>query len=65
MIYLWVARPSMPSSTTSFCFKSNDAFPPRPTPAGVPVEISAPGKSDIKPLRYLTMNGRSKMTLQV
>lgn len=65
MIYLWVARPSMPSSMTSFFVKYNDAFPPRSTPAGVPVEISVPGKNDIKPLRYLTMNGRSKMTLQV
>src|SRR6201999_3605748 len=36
-------RPSMPRRTTSPGFRNRGGFWPRPTPGGVPVEITSPG----------------------
>jgi len=37
--------PSMPSSTTSPAFRYCGGFMPKPTPAGVPVLMTSPGRS--------------------
>jgi LacI family transcriptional regulator len=50
-VWRWVPRPSIPSSITSPGFKYTGGFWPRPTPAGVPVEMTSPGRRVMNWLR--------------
>src|SRR5206468_6407374 len=50
ILWRWVPSPVIPISTTSPGCRYRGGFAPWPTPAGVPVEITSPARSDMKRL---------------
>jgi hypothetical protein len=55
----------MPISTTSPGCRYRGGFAPWPTPAGVPVEIASPARSDMKRLTYAISAATEKIILPV
>src|SRR6185312_4624637 len=58
-------RPAMPSSITSPGLRYTGGFWPRPTPGGVPVEITSPASSVMWRLVWLTSVATSKIMVRV
>src|SRR2546423_3282471 len=58
-------NPSIPTSTMSPGFRYFGGFIPSPTPAGVPVLITSPGRSVMNSLTYDIGVGTSKIMFEV